>query len=89
MRSTAFLLATFLGLAFCQAQTPSVQEKADKISLFVGVVPGTNKSLTPDQQERLRNKVVQCANRTGIVSVGMSNFLLHPQLEINEVAKVP
>ncbi|HRH69985.1 MAG TPA: hypothetical protein PLB89_10800 [Flavobacteriales bacterium] len=86
MRTTTLLLflATLLPNPWCSAQDTN-EEKADKISLFVGVVPGTNKALNADQQERLRNKIMQCANRTGIVSVGMSNFLLHPQLDLNEV----
>ena len=88
MRTTVLLIAALLCMPVSRAQTASDQDKADKISLYVGIVPGTNKELNDAQRERLRNKIVQCANRTGIVSVGMSNFLLHPQMEVNEVAKV-
>lgn len=87
MRTTVLLLVALLGFQVGTAQS-SVQEKADKISLFVGIVPNTNKELDEAQRERLRNKVVQCANRTGIVSVGMSNFLLHPQMQINQMDMV-
>lgn len=88
MRITSALLGALVGFQVGVAQSTTVQEKADKISLFVGIVPGSNRDLVEPQRERLRNKIVQCANRTGIVSVGMSNFLLHPQMEINEIARV-
>ena len=79
-----FLLGSF---AFkVSAQTAS--EKADKINLFVGIVPGTNAELDQMQQEKLRNKITQCASRTGIVSISVSNFLLAPNLEVQEVNPV-
>ncbi|MCC6541694.1 MAG: hypothetical protein IT225_05700 [Flavobacteriales bacterium] len=83
-----YTITLFLVGCFLTSTAQTTEEKADKISLFVGVVPGTNGSLTTAQQERLRDRIMQCANRTGIVTVGMSNFLLHPQMDINEVKTV-
>lgn len=88
MKALSILIVSLLLCPALIAQDKDSQEKADKISLFVGLVPGSNKGLNEAQRERLRNKITQCANRTGIVSVGVSNFLLHPQLDVNEVTVV-
>ncbi|MBL0045055.1 MAG: hypothetical protein IPP33_11890 [Flavobacteriales bacterium] len=86
MRTLSFLIL-FISFAFTvSAQTAS--EKADKINLFVGIVPGTNEELDQVQQDKLRNKITQCASRTGIVSISVSNFLLAPNLEVQEVNPV-
>lgn len=84
---TLAALAACFPVPWCGAQDTDT-EKADKISLFVGLVPDSNRDLDDAQRERLRNRITQCANRTGIVSVGVSNFLLHPQMDVNEVTVV-
>lgn len=84
---TLFLFA-FLISCFTISSAQTAEEKADNISLFVGVVPGSNKQLNDQQREKLENKVRQCASRSGVVNIGMSSFLLNPQLDVDEINMV-
>ena len=86
MERTLLITGLLLCMHGAMAQPKDVAAAEDaKISLFVGMVPGMNRQLDDMQLERLRNKTMQCASRTGMVQVGMSNFLLYPALDIQSI----
>ncbi|MBK9045942.1 MAG: hypothetical protein IPL74_04300 [Bacteroidetes bacterium] len=60
----------------------------NSVKLFIDNLPGTNKNLNESQKSLLKNRITNLANKTGTVSVGASNFLLLPQIEIIRSLKV-
>lgn len=73
----AFSFVFFLNLT-------AQNNEADNITLFVDLVENTNKPLNTDQLLKLKNKTIQLVNKTGIANIGYSNFLVYPQIMIDE-----
>lgn len=61
---------------------------AARVCIYVDNVPGRNAWLNDAQRERLRAKLVLAASKGGMVHVGLSSFLLFPQLDIVDVRSV-
>lgn len=86
MRTFSFLLLMMPFSGMCLAQG-SVTD-AGQVCVYVDNVPGMNPWMTDALKDRLRAKLVTVASKSGTVHVGLSSFLLYPQMDIVDVSPV-
>ena len=56
-----------------------------QVCIYVDNVPGMTPWMADASKERLRSKLVTVASKSGVVHVGLSSFLLYPQVDIVDV----
>jgi len=83
MKKYFFMLAVLFLAGKAFAQNTGMQT----LKLYVAATGEANPNLDAIQLERLKAKLVQVINNSGIAEMGYSTFLVHPKFYINEVRK--
>lgn len=85
MRSLLPFLAVGALHLSATAQAPTADP--GQVCVYVDNVPGMNPWMTEAHKDRLRAKLVTVASKSGTVHVGLSSFLLYPQVDIVDVTR--
>lgn len=85
MRLTILLSFVLFTFSVVRGQGAVGDGDIAQVCLYVDNVPGMNPWLSDAHRERLRAKLVAVASKSGTVHVGLSSFLLYPQIDLVEV----
>jgi hypothetical protein len=85
MRATLLPLLLLSFTPAVLAQGAPAAGDPGQVCVYVDNVPGMNPWMTDAHRDRMRAKLVTVASKSGVVHVGLSSFLLYPQVDIVDV----
>jgi len=86
MKTLRFLFFLILFIPFrTYGQENKNELTPGKVKIFVYLMDNTNKELSGNQIDKVRSRLINLVNESGIAEIGYSNFLLYPNVLINDI----